>query len=326
MRQGCDSVAQSTLTVSNVKMKTKKDRICEEIKTNYQLYLMMAIPFLYILVFKYFPMVGVQIAFRNYRPVDGMWGSEWVGLENFARFFRNVQCWNIIKNTLAISTYSLFFSLPFPLIFALSLEYCRSKFFGKTVQMISYIPHFFSTVILVSMITLLLGNRTGIVNNLLDSIFGFKINFLGTPEYYRSIYVWSGIWQGTGWGSILYISALSAVDPQLHEAAIVDGAGKLRRIWHIDLVALRPTITILIITNLGHLFSVGFDKTFLLQNSTNLGVSEVLSTYEYKTGIGGLVPNYSYASAIGLMTSVINFILIYASNKAANKLSGSGLW
>ncbi len=304
----------------------KTGTIGASIRRNYQLYLLLIVPIAYALIFLYYPMLGAQIAFREYSPVDGIWGSTWVGLKHFRRFFNNAQCWTYIKNTVAISSYSLLLGIPFPVILALSLEYSRSKTLGKSVQFISYVPHFLSTVIIVGMINTLFSNRTGVVNNLLDAFFGFKVNFLGNSDYFRSLHVWSGIWSGTGWAAILYISALSSVDVQLHEAAIIDGASKIRRIWHIDLVAIRPTITTLLIINMGSIFSVGFDKIYLMQNTTNLGVSEVLSTYVYKTGIGGMIPNYSYAAAVGLITSVVNFFMVVVFNKLSNKISDSGLW
>lgn len=307
-------------------IKTKTNKMLAEMKRNWQLYVMIAIPFIYILIFKYYPMLGAQIAFKKYTVKGGIWGSQWVGLDHFIRFFKNPQCWTYIKNTLAISTYALVLNIPFPIILALCLDYCRSKAFGKTVQMVVYLPHFLSTVIVISTMNMILDNRIGVVNNMMQILTGSKVNFLGNAEYFRSLYVWSGVWQGTGWGSILYIAALSGVDPQIHEAAIIDGANKFRRIWHIDLTSIRPTIVIMVIMKLGTIVTVGFDKTFLMQNSVNLRVSEVLSTYEYKTGLGGARPDYSYATAIGLMLSVVNFAMIVTSNKVSNKLSGSGLW
>ena len=304
----------------------KKKSWKTEIRQNWQLYLMILIPLIYLIVFKYYPMVGVQIAFRKYVPVDGIWGSEWVGLRHFKRFFSNPQWITFVKNTVAISTYTLLLSIPFPIMLAVAFDYSRSRFFKKSVQMITFLPHFLSTVIIVSLINLIFDNRTGIVNNLLEMITGSKVNILGDAKYYRSLYVWSGIWQNTGWSSILYISALAAVDTQVHEAAIIDGANKLRRIWHIDLTTIRPTIAIMIVMKLGSVLSVGFDKSYMMQNAINLEYSEVLSTYEYKIGTGGMIPNYSYSTAIGLMVSVINMCLVIASNKASNKLSGSGLW
>lgn len=304
----------------------KKESWLSEIKRNRQLYVMILLPLIYILVFKYYPMFGAQISFRDYLPVKGIWGSQWVGLSHFRRFFTNPQCWEIIRNTLAISLYTLILCIPFPILLAIGLDYTRNKFFKKTVQMTVFLPHFLSVVILVSILNLVFDNRTGIVNNLIEMVFGNKINFLGDAKYFRSLYVWSSIWQETGWSSILYISALAGVDPQIHEAAIIDGANKFRRIWHIDLTSIRPTIAVMTIMNLGSVFTVGFDKTYLMQNPINLEFSEVLSTYEYKTGTGGLIPNYSYAASIGLMTSAVNFILIIISNKISNKLSGDGLW
>lgn len=297
-----------------------------EIKANWQLYVMLLIPFIYVVVFMYVPMFGVQIAFRDYLPVDGIWGSEWVGLKHFRRFFSNPQCWDIIKNTFIISVYTQLLNIPFPIILAIAFDYARGRLYKKTVQMVTFLPHFLSTVIVVSMMNLIFDNRTGIVNNLLELAFGTKINFLGNPEYFRSMFVWSGIWQNVGWSSILYISALSGVDPQVHEAAIIDGANKLRRIWHIDLTAIRPTIAIMVIKSMGSVLSVGFDKAYLMQNPLNLQYSEVLSTYEYKMGTAGMVPNYSYAAAIGLMLAVVSFILTMVTNKISRKLSGSGLW
>lgn len=297
-----------------------------EIKRNKQLYFLVSVPFIYILVFKYYPMLGVQIAFRNYTHTGGIWGSQWVGLKNFIRFFKYPKCWNIIANTLCISLYSMAISIPFPIVLAICLDYCRKNTLRKTVQMISYLPHFLSVVIIVGIMNLILDNRIGIVNNIISVLFGRKVNFLGKSEYFRSLFVWSGVWQNVGWNSILYVAALSGVDPQIHQAAIIDGASKFRRVWHIDLPGIRPTIIVLLIMNLGHIISVGFDKTFLMQNPTNLKVSEVLSTYEYKTGMGGISPNYSYASAIGFMTSVVNFILIIVSNKISNKITNEGLW
>lgn len=297
-----------------------------EMKRNWQLYVMLLIPFLYVAIFKYYTMTGIQIAFRDYKPNDGIWKSVWVGLKHFERFFSTPQWFTYIKNTVSISFYQLILTIPFPIILALSFEYARTKWMRKTVQTVSFLPHFLSTVIIVSLINLLFDNRTGIINVFVEEIFGNKINFLGEAKYFRSMYVWSGIWQGAGWSSILYISALSGVDTQIHEAAMIDGASKLRRIWHIDLTAIRPTIAVMTIMNMGSILSVGFDKVYLMQNPLNLQVSEVLSTYEYKMGTAGMVPNYSYATAIGFMTSLISFLFIVTSNTISKKLSGSGLW
>lgn len=308
------------------KLMVKKERWCAEIKRNWQLYIMFIIPFVYILVFKYYPMVGAQIAFRKYVPAFGIWDSEWVGLYQFRRLIEHPIFWKAIKNTLALSIYSLIISTPFPIVLAICFEYARGKFFRKTVQMSSFLPHFLSTVIVVSLINLLFDNRTGVITHIVENISGTPINILGEAKYFRSLYVWSGLWQGAGWGSILFISALSGVDPQIHEAAIIDGANKWRRIWHIDLTSIRSTIAVVTIMNMGTLLTVGFDKTYMMQNPINLDYSEVLATLEFSMGTEGSVPDYSFAAAIGLVVSVVNFTMIIITNKISNKLSGSGIW
>lgn len=312
---------------NNAKVTLKRKRYYfSDFKTNWQLYVMILIPLAYILVFKYFPMYGASIAFLDYKPIKGVSGSDFVGFENFTRFIKSPQFFTLIKNTLAISIYSLVLSIPFPIMLALCVNYLKNKTFKKTVQMVTYLPHFLSTVIIVSLMQLLFNMQSGVVNNVIDAISGEKVNFLGLSKYFRSLYVWSGIWQGVGWSSILYISALAGVDPQLHEAALIDGASKIRRIWHIDIPSIIPTVAIMTIMNMGTLLSVGFDKTFLMQNPTNLEVSQVLSTYEYNVGIGGGVPSYSYPAAIGLMSSAVTFVLICVTNKISKKLSDTGLW
>lgn len=308
------------------KASVKKRSWKEEFQANWQLYVLLIVPVTYVLIFMYIPMFGAQIAFRDYLPATGIWESEWVGLRHFKRFFNNPQCWAIIKNTFAISLYTQLLNIPLPIILAISFDYARGKYFKKTVQTVTFLPHFLSTVIVVSMMNLIFDNRVGVVNNIIEFLFGTKVNFLGNPKFFRSMFVWSGIWQNLGWSSILYISALSGVDTQIHEAAIIDGANKLRRIWHIDLTAIRPTIAIMVIRSTGALLSVGFDKAFLMQNPLNLQYSEVLSTYEYKMGAAGMVPNYSYASAIGLMLSVVALVMTVTTNKISNKLAGIGLW
>jgi len=280
----------------------------------------------YILIFKYYPMYGAKIAFYNYIPSKGFSGSEWMGLSNFTRFVTSPLFFVLIRNTLALSLYTLILNIPFPIMLALGLTYLKNQRFKKTVQMMTYMPHFISTVIIISMLNLMFNMQSGIVNNVVAALTGEKINFLGLSKYFRSMYVWSGIWQSTGWNSILYVAALAGVDPQLHEAAIIDGANKMRRIWHIDIASIVPTISIMIIMNMGSVLTISFDKVFLMQNASNLDISEVLSTYEYKIGIGGGMPSYSYSAAIGLMSSVTTFILICITNKLSRTLSDTGLW
>lgn len=211
-------------------------------------------------------------------------------------------------------------------MFALGLNYVRNKTFKKSVQMVSYLPHFISTVIIVSMVNMMFDNRIGVLDKLIECVFGKDINVLGDPAYFRSLYVWSGVWQNLGWSSILFVSALAGVDPTLHEAAMIDGANKWQRVWHIDIMSIIPTIAITFIMSFGRILSVGFDKAFLMQNATNLKISEILSTYEYKVGLGGAFPAYSYSTAIGLMSSVVTFILIVVVNKLSKKMTETGLW
>ncbi len=323
-------MAEKTVATRNMqpapKEKVKREWIFGDFKKNWQLYVMIILPVAFILVFAYFPMYGAQIAFRNFIPSKGIWGSPWVGLQHFIRFVKTYQFWLLIKNTITISVYSLLAGLPVPILLAIGLNYVKSKHFKKTVQMVTYMPHFISVVVMVGIIMQVFNNQTGVVNSLLQMFTGHKVNFLGEPKYFRSLYVWTGVWQSAGWGSILYISALSGVDLQLHEAAIMDGASLVRRIWHIDLPCILPTIMITLIRDCGHVLSVGFDKIFLMQNPTNLEVSEVISTYVYKTGIAAPLANYSYPAAIGLFTSVISFIMVFAVNKISNKLTQTGLW
>lgn len=311
-------------------MQTKKEKkkvyYFSDLKTNWQLYVLMLLPVIYLIVFKYLPMYGASIAFMNYMPRTGFLGSEWVGFEHFIRFFKSPQFGKLVKNTMAISLYSHLLSIPFPILLAICITYLKNQFLKKSVQMVTYIPHFLSTVIIVSMISLLFNNQSGIVNNFIFTVFGEKVNFLGLSKYFRSMYVWSGVWQTTGWSSIIYVSALAGVDPQLHEAAIIDGANKFKRIWHIDFPSILPTISIMLIMSMGSIITVGFDKIYLMQNPTNLEVSQVLSTYEYSVGIGGGIPSYSYPAAIGFVTAVVSFILTYITNFITKKVSETGLW
>lgn len=301
-------------------------KVFSDLRGNYQLYLMILVPFIYIFVFKYLPMYGAQIAFRNYRVNDGILNSEWVGLKHFIRFFSTPHCRQIIKNTFVLALYSQLVSVPIPILLAIGINYCRSGKLKKSVQMISYLPHFLSTVIIVSLISMVFSYQSGLVSNISEILTGNRIDILNKPANFKHLYVWSDVWQNTGWSSILYVSALAGVDPALHEAAMIDGASKWKRIYHIDLPCILPTVAIMLIMSMGKLLAVGFDKTFMMQNPTNLGVSEVLSTFEYKRGIAASIPDYSYPAAIGLTTSLVTFILVMVSNKLSQKLSGYGLW
>ena len=304
----------------------KKKSVINRILRNWQLYLLVLPPVAYIIIFNYIPMYGAQIAFKNYRLTLGIAGSPWVGFEHFIRFFKSFEFPRLMGNTIIISLYSLFVGFPFPIILALLLNYVSSKKYKKTVQMATYAPHFISTVVMVGMILQFLSPQIGVVNNIIEMLGGERVNFMGNAEYFRHIYVWTGIWQSTGFNSIIYMAALSAIDPQLHEAALVDGATKIKRIWHIDLPGIMPTAVILLILNCGFILSVGFDKVFLMQNPINLRVSEIISTYVYKTALASQSVNYSYPAAIGLFQSGVGFILLLIVNNFAKRVGETSLW
>lgn len=294
------------------------------LKKHWELYLLVLPPVLYLLIFKYIPMVGVQIAFKDFSVVKGIWGSPWVGLKHFEAFFESPNFWLLIKNTIGISFYSLLAGFPIPILLALALNEIRTGFFKKTVQMVTYAPHFISTVVMVSIIILMFSPHVGVVDKLF-SMLGFPMtNFMGIPEYFKSIYVWSGVWQGMGYSSIIYIAALAGVDPSLYEAAKMDGASRLRKIWHIDLPTLVPVTVIMLILSLGSIMGVGFEKIYLMQNPLNTSASEVISTYVYKVGLIGA--NFSFSSAVGLFNSVINLILLIIVNSISRKVSENSLW
>ncbi|NKI21261.1 sugar ABC transporter permease [Paenibacillus dendritiformis] len=290
------------------------------------MYALFALPLLYVILFKYGPMVGAQIAFKDYNVIKGIWGSDWAGFKHFARFFNSYDFWRIMQNTLIISLYSLAVSTPLPVLLALSLNAVRIRWFKNTVQMVSYAPHFISTVVMVGLLLQFLDPRSGMINQFLG-IFGVEpIHFMGEMEFFKSIFVWSGIWQHIGFSCIIYLAALSAVDPALHEAAVLDGAGRMKRIWHIDMPAVLPIAMILLILNTGQLLETGFEKIYLMQNPLNLKTSEVIDTYVYKIGLLSQAMNFSYATAIGLFKSVISLLLIAMVNSAARKTGQESLW
>ena len=296
------------------------------LRRNWQLYAMLVLPVLYILVFHYWPMYGVQIAFRNFNVVDGITGSPWVGWANFERFMNAYNFRQIIGNTLILSAYSLAASFPFPIVLALALNYTGRAWFRRTVQLVGYAPFFISIVVMVGMILVLLDPRFGIVNQLLGLVGVGPFDVMGNAAAFRHVYVWSGVWQYVGFNCIIYLAALTSVDPTLHEAAIIDGANKLQRIRDIDLPTIMPVAIVLLILELGAVLSVGFEKVLLLQNPINLPVSEVIDTYVYRVGLAAELPQFSYAAAIGLFQSVIAMILIVAVNQIARKSGAASLW
>lgn len=299
-------------------------RVNKGIRRNWDLYLLISPVIAYFIIFYYLPLYGVQIAFKDFSAVKGIWDSPWVGLKHFNRFFDSYYFWRLIKNTLGIGLYQLAVGFPVPIILALMINEVRSTKFKRTVQTVTYAPHFLSTVVMVGMLVIFLSPTTGLVNQVIRLLGGEPIAFMQEPGWFKTVYVFSDVWQQMGWGSIIYLAALTGIDPQLHEAAKVDGASKLRRIWHINLPGIRPTITILLILSMGSIVSVGFEKIFLMQNEINNESSDVIATYVYRSGILGA--QYSFSTAVGLFNSIINFILLITVNYAAKKAQGTVLW
>ncbi len=299
-------------------------RLGKNIRKNWILYVMILPVLVYYIVFAYAPMYGVQLAFKNYRVKDGIFGSPWVGFDHFKRFFSAYNFKQLLMNTLGISVYSILVGFPIPIIFALMLNYVKNKYLKKTVQMVSYAPYFISTVVMCGMITIFMSTDSGIFNIIRGFLGMEPVDALSKPGWFKSIYVWSGVWQGMGWSSIIYISALSGVDMQLHEAAIVDGATKLQRILHVDLPSIKPTIIMLLILQMGSLMGVGFEKVFLLQNTLNKSTASVISTYVYEVGL--INSDYGYSTAVGLFNSVINVVLIVTANQLSKRLADESLF
>ena len=302
------------------------ERFRKEIRNNWALYLLVSIPVAYLIIFKYIPMYGVQIAFRSYSPARSISGSQWLGFKHFQTFMTDFNFKQIMRNTILISLYSLC-TFPLPIVLALMLNYTRLSGFKKTVQLVSYAPHFISTVVMVGLILQFFDQRSGILNMLINALGGESVYFMAKAEYFRPIYVWSGVWQGVGYSSIIYIAALSGISPELHEAAIVDGANIWKRIWYVDIPGVLPTFCILLIMRCGSLMSIGFEKILLLQNNINKPISDVIATYTYSIGLNtSSIPQYSYASAIGLFSNVINMVMLCIVNTVSKRLSGNGLF
>ncbi|WP_168120256.1 ABC transporter permease subunit [Paenibacillus sp. HB172176] len=277
----------------------------------------------YYVIFHYLPMYGLQIAFKDFKVTKGIWGSSWVGFAHIERFVNSFYFWDLLRNTLLINVYQLML-FPVSIIVALSFNELKDGLYKRSVQTITYAPHFISVVVMSGMIIAFLNPSTGIVNTVIKAFGGKAIAFMTDPAWFKSIFVLSGEWQQLGWGAIIYLAALSGVDPQLHEAARVDGANRLRRIWHINLPHIAPTITILLILNFGSFMAIGFEKIYLLQNDLNLASSDVIQTYVYRSGL--LNAQYSFSSAVGFFNSIINFILLIVFNRIAKKTTETSLW
>ncbi len=289
----------------------------------WQLYILILPAVVAIFIFHYMPIYGVQIAFRNYRPSKGIWGSDWVGMKHFIRFFTYPGFWAILRNTLVISLYSLA-TFPLSVILALMINEVSSKKYKRVVQMVSYAPHFVSTVVVCSMVVLFTSYTNGLFNNIRVALGLARADIITVPGYFSSIYVWSGVWEGIGWGTIIYLAALAGVSPELIEAAKIDGANRQQIIRYVNIPAILPTVIVMLILNTGRILSVGFEKIFLLQNPLNLDVSRVISTYVYEIGIKG--GQFSYSAAIGLFNNVVNVLMIVLVNTISRKTTSVGLW
>ena len=300
-------------------------KLAKEIKNHWQLFLLVIPALIYLIIFCYIPIAGIVIAFKEYDPVLGIFDSPTVGFQKFEMFFDSYYFSTTIINTLAISVGSLIVNSIFPVVLALLINEVPNAKFKKFVQTVSYAPYFISLVVLVGMFNMFLGSE-GMMNDLITTIFNVdSVDFLGDPQYFRWIYIFTGLWQGIGWWSIIYVGALSNVDTSLHEAATIDGASRLQRIIHINLPAIKPTFIIMLIMSFGSLMSVGFEKIYLMQNPANLEVSEIIATYSYKVSFL-TVKDFSFGTAVGLFNTVVNLILLVTANYISNKVNNEGLF
>ena len=304
------------------------EKLSKKYKRYWQLYLFLLIPVVYVFIFNYIPMVGVQISFKKFKITNTIWNAQWVGLDNFKKFLGSYQFSRILINTVLLSMYSVLASFPFPILFALTLNAIEKNRYKKTIQTITYIPHFISVVVLVSIVNQVLHPMTGIYGHFAKALTGeMPADLMGSAGAFPHIYVWSSVWQNFGYNSIIYFAALSGVDPELHEAAKVDGASRFRRVLHVDIPAILPTITIMLILRMSSVMTLGFQKIYLMQNTLNLDTSEVISTYVYKKGLAsGASNDYSYSTAVDLFNSLVNLLLVTMANSVSRRLSETSLW
>ncbi|AIQ57805.1 ABC transporter permease [Paenibacillus borealis] len=312
-------LAASKPSISAVFRRQKLKRLAR----NRWLYIMLLPGLLYFITFKYVPMYGVLLAFKNYQPFLGFVDSEWVGMKHFDRFFGDPLFWKLLKNTFVLAAYNILFFFPLPIVLALMLNELRSQTYKKTIQTLVYIPHFMSWVVIVSIAYLFFTTEGGLVNEAIASVGGEKIQFLLSPGWFRTFITGEVMWKETGWGTIIFLAALAGVDTQLYEAAKIDGAGRMRQLWHITLPAIRSTIVILLILRLGNFLDTGFEQIFLMLNPLNREVGEVFDTYVYTTGISQ--GEYSYSTAVGLFKSVVGLVLVFGSNFLAKRFGEEGI-
>lgn len=298
-------------------------RLGEDLKRNRAVYLIFLPVLIYYLVFRYFPMYGASIAFKNYTPFKGIAGSDWVGFKHFIRFFTSFYFWRVLKNTFILSGMQIAFGFPMPILFAILVNELKNMHFKKTVQTMTYLPHFISMVVIAGMITSFSAS-SGVFNDFIAFFGGKRESLLQQPELFRPIYILSEIWQKAGWESIIYLAALTGIDQSLYEAASIDGANRFKKIINITLPGLLPTIIIMLILRIGRVMEIGFEKIILLYNPATYEVADVISSYVYRVGLTDL--NWSYSAAVGIFNSVVNLTFLFAANKISKKYSGSSLW
>ena len=312
------------------------DGVKLEIYKNWQLYLLLVIPVAYVIIFSYIPMAGLRIAFTDHRIAMGIWEAPihpQGAFHHFRVFWNNPRFWEMLNNTIILSIYGMVVGAFMPLALALVVNNLVSTKFKKTVQMVTYAPHFISAVVMVGILTQIFGVRTGFINNFLFNMGFDRIDFFASPGVFRHMFVWSAVWQSNGFNAVIYIAALAGIDPQLHEAAVMDGASRLRRIWHIDLPGVIPTFVILLILSAGGILATGAARVILFQNPLNITTSRVIDSYLFERGLGmgipgggGGFPQFAYAAAVGLAQSVVGLVMVVAVNRISKKLSGTGLW
>ena len=301
----------------------RRVRVGKLMARQWQLYALLLLPIAYLIIFHYIPLSGIVLAFKKYYVKEGIWGSPWIGFRYFEQFFRSPLFFVLLRNTVVLSLYAFLAGFPFPIALALMLNEIRAQRFKKFVQTITFAPYFISVVVMMGMVIQLFAYH-GLINGFLKYLDIEPLNYLAVPSMFRHLYVWSGIWQATGYSAIIYIAALAAVDPNLYEAALIDGATRFQKIRHIDIPSIMPVIIILLILNSGTILSVGFEKAFLLQNPVNNSVSEVISTYVYKVGL--VDAQYAFGTAVNLFNSVITILMIVMVNVIARRVSETSLW
>lgn len=308
---------------SNSKLIKNVNRIKKGIFRHWQLYLLVIPPLAYLIIFKYVPLIGSVIAFKDYSFAKGVFGSDWVGAKHFIRFFKSPQFKMLMFNTIGLSLYQIIAGIMPPILLAIALNYARNRIFKKTVQMVTYMPYFISTVLVVGILSQIL-SLNGIVNQVIRAMGAEPVHFMGDPKLFRSLYVFSGIWQNTGYNAVIYLAALAAISPELYEAAIIDGASVWKRIFYIDIPSIFPTTVILLILACGRILSIGYEKVLLMQNNMNMQTSDIISTYVYRVGLISM--QYSYSTAIGLFQSVVSFVLLVLVNRISRSLNETSLW